>query len=143
NTDSAVCRLDRRAGLTHEPKYTTAADRVYRWLMGTAYDRGAHAFTRGGTLRGGRWLPDGHELFAPDTAFWAPLERMRTDESLGKTAADRVEEIAAAVDTAERWAGVTAYGELRGISFARAPAQEGIISPEWSAQCAVRRLRLG
>src|SRR5262249_20736291 len=134
--------------LTDKERYKKAADPIYKWLIGPAFDRKGHGFRRGGVFKTPGWILDGPgrldglDQFAPDTTFWAPLERLLDDPDLGPDRAGRLGVVASMLDRCDSLTGVTSYGRLVGHSFAPSGKDQGIISAEWSCQCALRHLRV-
>jgi hypothetical protein len=140
NNESALNFFDEIYLTTHESRYKEAADRIYRWLMSTMYDRHRHLFLQGQVYKDDKWVINSLENFATDTTSWAPFKRMLDDSRLGKNKLERLAEVERMLDATVASTGVFQEGILKGMSYSPVSRKDAVISVEWSAQFALRYL---
>ena len=131
------------ADLSHSQPTRQKAEEIYAWIVSMHTTEGiGPSFIRGQRFINGRWVNDSLSKFATDTISWAPIERMMQDPYFGSTPQARLDHFARMMQTAEQRTGVVVDGTLRGMSFSIDSRHHSVISIEWSAQFALRYLRL-
>ncbi len=142
NNESALNFFDEIYLATHDLRYKGAADRIYEWLIATMYNREQHLFLRGEAYKQEGWVVDGLQDFSADTTTWAPLHRILEDPRFGETRLERLAEMERMLAATVALTGIVRDDTLKGISYSPRSTAAGVISVEWSAQLALRYLRI-
>ena len=142
NNESALNFLDEIYLTTHDLRYKGAADRIYEWLITTMYNREQHLFLRGEAYKQEGWVVDGPQDFSAETTTWSPLHRILEDPRFGETRLERLAEMERMLAATVALTGIVRDDTLKGISYSPRSTAAGVISVEWSAQLALRYLRI-
>ncbi len=142
NNESALNFLDEIYLTTHDIRYKEAADRIYEWLISHMYDRDKHLFLQGEIYKEDKWITDGSQNLSTDTTSWAPLSRILDDPRFGSQRLQRLAEVERMLAATVAVTGVVQDGVLKGMSYSSVSRKDAVISIEWSAQFALRCLRV-